>query len=95
MNFNFELIIFYAVVVSGIIALLDTIFLAPRRKRAKAKSKKMSFVVDYARAFFPILLLVFSVRSFAYEPFRIPSGSLKPTLLIGDFYDRKTRLDLT
>lgn len=81
MNFNFELIIFYAVVVTGLIALFDIIFLASRRK---ITSKKMPLIIEYARSFFPILLLVFTVRSFAYEAFRIPSGSLKPTLLIGD-----------
>lgn len=83
MDFNFELILFYAVVLSGIIALFDILYFAPKRK--KKKSVKLPLIVDYARSFFPVLLLVFSVRSFAYEAYRIPSGSLKPTLLVGDF----------
>src|SRR4051812_22128719 len=80
MNFNFELILFYAVVISGTIALFDIIFLAKKRKQAKP-----FFLIEYARSFFPILLLVFVLRSFTYEPFRIPPGSLEPTLLTGDF----------
>ena len=43
------------------------------------------WVVEYARAFFPVLLIVFALRSFVVEPFRIPSGSMLPTLQIGDF----------
>jgi signal peptidase I len=84
MNFNFELILFYATVITGIVSLFDVIFLAPGRKRKKPTAE-MPVVIDYARAFFPVLLIVFILRSFLFEPFRIPSGSLEPTLLMGDF----------
>lgn len=87
MNFNFELILFYATLITGVIYLFDAIFLMPKRKRRpdyKADAK-LPIIVDYARSFFPVLLIVFLLRSFLYEPFRIPSSSLEPSLLTGDF----------
>ena len=42
-------------------------------------------IVEYAKAFFPVILIVLLLRSFLVEPFRIPSGSMTPTLLAGDF----------
>ncbi len=81
MNFNFEVIFFYAVLITGVIVLLDKLFFARVRK---IKSKKLPLIVESAKSIFPVLLLVFSARSFAFEAFRIPSGSLKPTILIGD-----------
>jgi signal peptidase I len=86
MNFNFELILFYASIVSGLICLIDWLFFMPRRKRnEQGEEEYVPILTDYARSFFPVLVIVFLLRSFLFEPFRIPSGSLEPTLLKGDF----------
>jgi len=71
---------------TGITWLLDRLVFAKRRAaRAGLLEEKEPVVVDYARAFFPVLLVVLILRSFVAEPFRIPSSSMMPTLLIGDF----------
>lgn len=83
MSFNFEFFLTTAVIISGVIALADILIFAPIRKRKNMGHP--SVLIEYARSFFPILLLVLLLRSFLAEPFRIPSGSEKPDLLIGDF----------
>lgn len=81
MSIDFLLVLVILVVVSGAIALLDMLFWAKKRE----KDAKMPTLIEYARSFFPILFIVLVIRSFWVEPYRIPSGSLKPTLLVNDF----------
>ena len=93
MIFDFSAIMVLLVAASGGIWLFDSIFLAPRRQSATegratgygASEARLPIIVDYARSFFPIFLVVLVLRSFLVEPFRIPSGSMIPTLLVGDF----------
>ena len=82
------------VVASGLIWALDVFVLARRRRNAVAdvgpgedvaEAPPMPKIVEYARSFFPVFLIVLLLRSFLVEPFRIPSNSMMPTLLTGDF----------
>jgi len=78
---NFALILFVLLVVSGVLWLADRFVF--RRKRAP--DAKEPLWVEYGASFFPVILIVFVLRSFIVEPFKIPSGSMIPTLLVGDF----------
>lgn len=107
---DFPLILVILVFVSGLLWLLDALFLAPGRKRVLAdlqsqypewavegstdaanyqgkatKDAREPAVIEYAKSFFPVLFIVFVLRSFLVEPFQIPSSSMVPTLLVGDY----------
>jgi signal peptidase I len=83
---DFALILVIATAVTGVVWLLDALVLAPRRIAAAGDASVADpVVVEYSKSFFPVLLIVLLLRSFVFEPFRIPSGSMMPTLLTGDF----------
>ena len=83
----FEIALVVLTLLSGLIWLLDKLFLAKRRAGSAGllDDGKEPWWVDYAKAFFPVLAIVLVLRSFVAEPFRIPSNSMMPTLLTGDF----------
>ena len=111
---NFALILFVAMVVTGVIWCLD-VFVLAKQRRAKADAALAEYDarhakltadgikidngnraaleaailrqptwVEYSGSFFPVIALVFVLRSFLFEPFKIPSSSMVPTLLVGD-----------
>lgn len=110
LTIDFPLILVVLVAGSGLLWLLDSLFLAPGRRqvasqlrekypqwntagspdeaqyfREVSESASEPVVVEYARSFFPVLLVVFVLRSFLVEPFQIPSSSMVPTLKVGDY----------
>ena len=91
MIFDFSFILVAATVLTGIIWAVDSWLFKPqrvlprRRAAARRTASASRCVVEYARSFFPVILIVLLIRSFLFEPFRIPSDSMMPTLLDGDF----------
>lgn len=89
LNPSFTLLLVVLTFLSGLIWLVDSLFFK-RRRMDRAIQKEIKRVrepvaVEYSRSLFPVLLIVLIFRSFLFEPFKIPSGSMIPTLLVGDF----------
>ena len=100
MNFDFPTLLVAATFFTGLAWAADALVLAPRRVRSArqleqqgmspdsrevAAALKEPTWIEYCKSFFPVILAVLLLRSFLVEPFRIPSGSMMPTLLVGDF----------
>lgn len=86
MELNLALILTVLTGVSGVIVAYNRYHYADKMERAGSQpGKLMATAIDYSRSFFPVLLFVLVIRSFIFEPFRIPSGSMMPTLVQGDY----------
>jgi len=101
MHFDLEMVLVLGSLLTGLVWLLDKFVLRSRRESAdrhsvattgNAQTPQMQlnaayepWYVEYSKSFFPVLVIVLILRSFIAEPFRIPSGSMMPTLLVGDF----------
>jgi signal peptidase I len=100
MGIYFEWGLFVCFIASVIITLVDQYsFLKQRLARARAADPafdtlpkkerqarlKGPFFIDYARSLWPVFLIVFVIRSFIFEPYIVPSGSMLPTIQLGDF----------
>lgn len=94
----FSIFLVILTVASGLIWLADSLLFAAKRKDRMAmghnangsssaleQDPQLPWLVDTAQQIFPVIAFVMVLRSFLYEPFQIPSGSMMPTLLVGDF----------
>jgi len=88
---DFSLVLVLVSLVGGVIWALDAWWLRGVRARAAVRAGHSAVaipepgVVDYARSMVPVVVLVLALRSFLFEPFRIPTDSMMPTLQAGDF----------
>lgn len=98
MDIDFPLVLVVATFVTGLVALADKLYFAKKRtslvteveqqggnEEQIASAQKEPWLIENSKGFFPVLALVLVLRSFLVEPFQIPSGSMEPTLIKGDF----------
>jgi len=78
---SFALFLLILLVVTGVVWALEAAWL----RRSRPALAKQPWWVEYSVSFFPVIVIVFLLRSFLVEPFKIPSSSMVPTLLVGDF----------
>ncbi|MFT5398513.1 MAG: signal peptidase I [Gammaproteobacteria bacterium] len=85
-HFDFEVLLVILTLLTAVIWLIDILFLARQRVLSSvSKTTSEPVIIEYAKAFFPVLFAVLILRALLFEPFRIPSGSMMPSLLVGDF----------
>ncbi|MGL0939999.1 signal peptidase I [Vibrio vulnificus] len=98
---TFSLILVIVTLITGVVWLLEKLVWAKKRQQkvaeiesqtvngldaqTLAEAKMQPWWVENSVSIFPVIAFVLVLRSFIYEPFQIPSGSMMPTLLVGDF----------
>lgn len=85
MSINLALILTLLTLFSGVIVAIDKLVWKTADQDSRTVPSAITTLVEYSQSFFPVLIFVLVIRSFIFEPFRIPSGSMKPTLVVGDF----------
>ena len=79
--FDVPLLLTSLTILTGLLYLLDLFYFAKKR----GATEDMPWLFDCAKSFFPIFLIVLLIRSLLIQPYRVPTGSLEPTIMPGDF----------